>query len=156
MSVHLVSSFNTSETNDSLRNLSTNAISAQMPDKFDTLPRLSTVYLDQNRFTGTLPPTLQQSSSISALHISNNTLEISLAFPNTRNLTRLYASRNRFTDIDIAANSALIKIALDDNQFNCTLPNIETFTNLQVFSVARNHFAGSPPVVTELQQLVRL
>lgn len=137
-------------------NLSANAISGEVPDKFDTLPRLSTVYLDQNKLKGSLPLSLQESSSISSVHISNNSLEGSLAFSNARNLTQLYAARNRFTNVDITVNSALVKVALDDNQFNCTLPDISLFTSLQVFSVARNHFAGSPPNVTNLQQLVKL
>lgn len=137
-------------------NLSVNAISGEIPDKFDTLPRLSTIYIDQNKLKGSLPPTLQDSSSISSVHISNNSLEGTLIFPNARNLTQLYAARNRLTNVDISTNSALIKVALDDNQFNCTLPDIAAFTNLQVFSVARNHFAGSPPIVEELQQLVKL
>ena len=127
-----------------------------MPDKFDSLTRLGTLYLDQNALKGSLPTTLQQSSSISSLHISNNTFEGTLAFPNARNLTQLYAARNRLTDLDITANAGLIKVALDDNQFNCTLPDIEDLTDLQVFSVARNHFVGSMPNVGKLQQLVRL
>lgn len=49
-----------------------------------------------------------------------------------------------------------MKVALDDNHFNCTLPNIEAFVDLQVFSVARNHFTGSPPEASDLQKLVKL
>lgn len=139
-----------------LRNLTTNAISAELPDKFDSLPRLATIYLDQNSLKGSLPTTFKQSYSISSVHISNNTLEGPLSFPNARNLTQLYAARNRFTDLDLSANKALIKVALDDNQFNCTLPDIESLSNLQIFSVARNYFTGPPPVGSGLQNLIKL
>ena len=137
-------------------NISSNAITGTLPDKFDTLPDLTSLYLDQNALTGTIPPTLQNSTSLGSLHISNNTLDGMLYFPKANNLTQLYASRNAFTYLNIEANNALIKIALDDNQFNCTLPDLSTFTELQTFSAARNQFSGEIFDVASLAQLTKL
>jgi Leucine-rich repeat (LRR) protein len=127
-----------------------------MPDKFDNLPHLSALYLDQNQMTGQIPATLQNSSLISSIHLSNNTLDGMLYFPNAYNLTQLYASRNQFTYLNIDSNTALVKLVLDDNAFNCTLPDVQSFTDLQTFSVARNGFTGEIFDVTNLAKLVKL
>lgn len=127
-----------------------------MPDKFDNLPHLSALYLDQNQMTGQIPATLQNSSLISSIHLSNNTLDGMLYFPDAYNLTQLYASRNQFTYLNIDSNTALVKLVLDDNAFNCTLPDVQSFTDLQTFSVARNGFTGEIFDVTNLAKLVKL
>jgi Leucine-rich repeat (LRR) protein len=106
--------------------------------------------------TGPLPLTLQHSTSVSSVHLTSNAFEGLLTFPNASNLTQLYVSKNKFTDLAINANQALLKAALDDNQFNCTLPDLQGFPSLQVLSVARNQFQGSIPNVTGLRQLLKL
>lgn len=133
-----------------------NAITGNLPDKFDSLAHLNTLYLDQNQLSGEIPGTLQNSSTISSIHFNNNTLDGMLYFPNAYNLTQLYASRNRFTYLNIEANTALVKLILDDNDFNCTLPDVQAYTDLQTFSVARNHFTGEIFDVTGLSKLVKL
>ena len=112
--------------------------------------------MDQNSLSGELPSSLQNSSSLSTIDVSNNSLDGMLFFPNANNLTQLYASKNAFTYLNIDVNTALQKIVLDDNLFNCTLPNAGAFGSLQTFSVARNKFSGHPFNVTYTKELAKL
>ena len=77
-------------------------------------------------------------------------------FPNAYNLTQLYASKNAFSYLNIEANTALVKVVLDDNQINCTLPDVQAFSDLATFSVARNKFTGKPFDVSNLVKLTKL
>lgn len=120
------------------------------------LPHLNILYMDRNSLAGEIPSTLSNSSSLWSLHISNNSLDGMLYFPNAYNLSQIYASKNAFTYINIDANTALQKVVLDDNQFNCTLPNAQNFHELLTFSAARNKFTGEPFDVTDTTKLTKL
>ena len=137
-------------------NLTLNAVTGSLPDRFDSLLQLNSIFLDQNLLVGEIPISLQNSTSLSTLHIDNNTFDGMLYFPNANHLTQLYASDNSFTYLNLDSNIALQKIILDDNKFNCTLPRADTYSNLEIFSVARNRFMGQPFNLTDTQKLSKL
>lgn len=138
------------------RNLSSNALNGSLPDQFDEVTRLATVYLDENALSGTLPPTLQNSTSLSSLHLHDNQFSGMVYFPNAKNLTQLYLARNQFTYLDLEDNAALLKVTLDDNRFNCTVPDLSRMPTLQVFSAARNALTGKIRDINTLKALTKL
>ncbi|KAI5475911.1 hypothetical protein MNV49_000744 [Pseudohyphozyma bogoriensis] len=137
-------------------NISSNAISGPLPDRFASVPSLVSLYLDNNQFTGPLPASLLSSSSLSFLHLSNNSLSGSLAFPSAANLTSLYAARNQFSSLDLSGNGGLEKVVLDFNTISGPLPDLSTMPNLQIFSVSRNGFFGEVKGLEGVPNLYKL
>ncbi|KAG0150230.1 hypothetical protein CROQUDRAFT_230790 [Cronartium quercuum f. sp. fusiforme G11] len=132
------------------RNLSSNTLVGPLPDEFQKLPNLTTILLDSTGLGAEIPGSLQELPNLVSVHLSNNSFQGNVSFAAATGLTQLYLSRNKFSGpIDLTTNVKIEKVVLDDNEFTGPLPDLSILPMLKVLSVARNHFVGLPPNLTQ-------
>ncbi|CAO2039794.1 unnamed protein product [Urochloa humidicola] len=107
--------------------LEDNAISGTIPDKIGNLINLQALDLSDNHFTGTLPSSLGMLQSLYGFSVANNTLTGSIP-------------------LSIGNLSELNYLEFESNEFSGTIPRaLGNLTNLLELQLAYNNFIGSIP-----------
>jgi len=120
-------------------------------------PRITFLYLNQNKISGQLPD-FSQLDSLAVLHLSRN--ELSGSIPNFSGLPNLYnldISYNNFQGIlpDFSSTLLLRRLDIQNNRLMSPLPDINQLVNLNFFSIANNTFQEPFPNIN-LPQLTEL
>lgn len=117
------------------------------------LKGLRSISLDNNTFSGPLPPDLSSLWSIKSLFLSHNAFSGEIPdglFASMRRLKKLWLNDNRFTGripSSISnAHSKLIELRLEDNAFDGTVPTFEHISSsLLSFNASNNQLSGPIP-----------
>ena len=116
-------------------NIAGKGIQAMVPGEFGFLTHMTSLSLEGNKMTGSLPPSLEKWTRLEAFEASSNLLTGS--FPEFSHLTTL-------TSLDLSMN-----------QFTGRLPSsLSGMSSLQRFSIATNAFSG--PIPSDLWTLTDL
>nr|XP_017231396.1 PREDICTED: probable LRR receptor-like serine/threonine-protein kinase At3g47570 isoform X2 [Daucus carota subsp. sativus] len=115
--------------------------------------KLNRLFLPDNQFTGSIPPSIENISSLRYLDLRKNNLEgfIPLEVAHLANLEDLLLGSNNLSGmvpLPIYNISSLRRFDLDDNNFGGKLPADlgSTLPNLQEFYIGLNRFWGSFPL----------
>ncbi|XP_031371783.1 receptor-like protein Cf-9 [Punica granatum] len=129
-----------------------NKISGPIPEWFGRVWSNTLAYLDlsSNNFTGEIPSSICQLSSLRDLELLDNRLgTIPRCFGKLSNLSYLSISSNNFTGeipSSICQLSSLRDLDLSDNRLNGTIPRcFGKLSNLSVLSISSNNFTGEIP-----------
>uniref|UniRef100_A0A803MKC2 non-specific serine/threonine protein kinase n=1 Tax=Chenopodium quinoa TaxID=63459 RepID=A0A803MKC2_CHEQI len=135
----------------------------------NTLPRLQYLSLGSNRFTGLIPASISNSSSLNVLQLSQNHLRGHVpSLHKLQRLSRLVLSDNSLgygQDQDLnfvssLANHTLLQwLQIGQNNFKGVFPEIIcNFSSLTILALHKNNIAGEIPVcignLAKLQQFV--
>lgn len=120
-------------------------------------PRITFLYLNQNKISGQLPD-FSQLDSLAVLHLSRN--ELFGSIPNFSRLPNLYnldISYNDFQGIlpNFSSTLLLRRLDIQNNRLMSPLPDINQLVNLNFFSIANNTFQEPFPNIN-LPQLTEL
>ncbi|KAK1314201.1 putative LRR receptor-like serine/threonine-protein kinase MRH1 [Acorus calamus] len=164
--------------------LSSTGLSGSLPSDFGLhFPALQKLYIKGNRFTGSIPNSLSNASSLDLVGFSNNMftgsvpasigdlpllqcLELAGNIPSEikymEKLEELYLEDNRLEGSIPAeifqSKLHLSMLSLDQNMLSGPIPsNIGNLTNLQIFSVKENSLSSAIPLsISGLKQLIFL
>jgi Leucine-rich repeat (LRR) protein len=141
-------------------------LQGEFPIFLSHLPKLSSLYLVNNKLIGELPIDFSSFSKLELFSVRNNSLSGTIpdSIYSIPNLSHLYLSSNLFSgqlsSHAIANASALVVLDLFKNAFTGNLPDgIGHLLSLQILSLQENPgFAGStiPPSFGNLSQLKHL
>ena len=141
----------------SLRNLdlSQNSLSGTLPD-FSGLRNLIEIRLNQNRFTGNVPPPARLPSTLTHLEFVDNAL--SGAIPDLSglgSLVQLDLTGNDLTGGIPALPASLVALRLIDNDLSGTIGDLRGMTALLRLNLNDNDFSGAVPgnLPSNLQEL---
>ncbi|VAH25218.1 receptor-like protein 15 [Triticum aestivum] len=105
------------------------------------------IYLDNNKFEGTLPRNLSGNVQIMDLHDNNMSGALDISLWNLPSLAALSLARNSLTgDIhpEICKLTSLQMLDLSDNYFLGLIPHCSSTLPLQFLSISGNSLSGSP------------
>jgi hypothetical protein len=118
------------------------------------------LYLDDNRFTGSLPSELSKLSALRYFDANGNSLtgEIPLAYGKLTSLRGLNLGRNRLIgSLPVSFNEQLSQLEyliLDQNEMLGTLtPSIWQVASLAVLDLHQNRFSGGLPKIFDVNSL---
>ena len=120
-----------------LRDLSLykNILSGELPASMSTMTRPERVYIDHNRFTGSIPPSFSNLKALKHFFVYKNALNSSL-------------------DV-LAEMDSMVKLRLEENQFSGTISSsFGSLKDLEVLVLSNNDISGELP--SELGQLSKL
>ncbi|KAG6482871.1 pollen receptor-like kinase 3 [Zingiber officinale] len=114
---------------------------------------LRSISLNDNKFSGPLPPELSTLGSIRSLFLSHNAFSGEIPdglFASMRHLNKLWLDDNQFTGripSSISnAHSKLIELRLEDNAFDGTIPTFDHISStLKAFNASNNQLSGLIP-----------
>jgi len=132
--------------------LSYNGITGTLPD-LSAFTSLKTLALSNNKLSGKIPEGGSLPCKLENLYIASNTLEgvIPKSFwMNACKLKSLDLSNNRFSGelqvliqyLSKCARYSLQQLYLSSNQINGTLPDLSTFSFLEIFDISENKLNG--------------
>ncbi|XP_074577569.1 pollen receptor-like kinase 3 [Curcuma longa] len=110
---------------------------------------LHSISLNNNNFSGHLPPGFDSLQSLKSIFLSHNAFSGEIpdgAFASMRSLKKLWLNDNQFTGrIPAISNvSKLIEIRLEGNAFEGAIPSID-ISSLKSFNVSNNRLTGPIP-----------
>ncbi|XP_026434829.1 probable leucine-rich repeat receptor-like protein kinase At1g35710 isoform X1 [Papaver somniferum] len=137
-----------------------NHISGPIPTSISNLSNLQTLYLDRNRFSGTIPQDIGKLRSLIDLAFSKNNLTglIPTSICNMSNLNYLYLFGNQLSGQipqEIGRMASLTDLELAANNLNGPIPtSISNLSNLDTLYLFGNKLSGNVPV--DIGRLVSL
>ncbi|CAI0428612.1 unnamed protein product [Linum tenue] len=146
--------------------LSSNELEGQIPGTLcSDNPNgvLKELYLQNNQFTGSIPPALSNCSQLTSLHLSFNyltgTIPSSLgSLHNLQDLKLWFNQLHGEIPLEIMSIKTLETLILDFNELSGTIPaTISSCTNLNWISLSNNKLTGEiPPSIGQLSSLAIL
>ncbi|CAI0423780.1 unnamed protein product [Linum tenue] len=133
-------------------NLSSNALSGEIPPSIGALASLLVLDLSSNMLNGTIPSEIGAAVSLVKLNLNNNLLtgNIPSDINNCSSLTSLILSKNKLTGPIPAAIGDLTSLEFIDlsfNNFTGTLPKeLTNLSHLLSFNISHNNLQGELPV----------
>jgi len=125
--------------------------------------RVTTLLLNKNNLTGTIPPSIGDLSELVILDLWTNKLNGSIPseIGNLGNLTRLYLNSNELTGpipVEIGQLTNLDYLMLNGNQLSGSIPDdIAALSSLTILYLGNNLLTGGiPPVLGSMTSLVQL
>nr|KYP39987.1 putative LRR receptor-like serine/threonine-protein kinase At4g08850 family [Cajanus cajan] len=126
---------------------------------FSSFPKLLSLDISNNSFSGTIPPQIANLSRVSQLKMDDNLFSGSIPeeIGELRNLKQLILAKNQLSGtipptIGMLAN--LVKLDLSKNSISGTIPSIRNLTNIQLLRLSNNTLSGSiPPYIGDLVTL---
>ncbi|OCF54925.1 hypothetical protein L486_07581 [Kwoniella mangroviensis CBS 10435] len=135
--------------------LSQNTLST-LPDKFDSLPRLTHMNISSSSIPSSIPSSISTSASLINLDLSNNEL-VGNVHLSASMLKSVDLSNNRLTSFSISPNgmNTLSKVVLSNNEFRGELPDLSGLRSLQSLDLSYNN-TGPLFDISNLTNLTRL
>ena len=88
-----------------------NSLTGTISSRIGNLRNLEFVFLNGNKFSGSLPTEIEDLSSLSSWHLADNFLEGPVILPDSGSLAR---------------------VSLDNNKFTGSFPEVKSYNNLEV------------------------
>ena len=125
-----------------------NQLTGAIPD-LSQLTALTSLRLEGNKLTGTIPAALGQNTALTNLHLYDNQLTgtIPAELGQLTSLTHLHLQNNRLTGPIRQLNGlhAIEQLNLSGNHLDGTLTNLSTLTNLKYLHLQNNNLTGTVP-----------
>ncbi|XP_010249615.1 PREDICTED: probable leucine-rich repeat receptor-like protein kinase At5g63930 [Nelumbo nucifera] len=144
---------NTSQANNlAYLDLSSNLLSAEIPDCWTNWPMLSVVKLESNNLSGNIPISMGSLTQLQSLHLRNNNLTgvLPSSLQNCTNLLTLDIGENEFSgSIPAWMGRSLAQLKILDlrsNKFGGRIPpELCHLAELQIMDLAHNKLSGAIP-----------
>ncbi|KAE8699096.1 hypothetical protein F3Y22_tig00110596pilonHSYRG00040 [Hibiscus syriacus] len=126
-------------------------ISGPFPDILFGLPKLTYVYIENNKLSGQIPVSIGRLTQLEALSLAENrfTGPIPSSISKLNRLTQLNLGKNLLTGKfpeGIKQLRNLTYLNLEQNKLSGTIPDIfKSFPDLRILSLTRNAFSGKIP-----------
>ncbi|KAL2973458.1 hypothetical protein AAZX31_14G046500 [Glycine max] len=140
--------------------ISYNRFSGTIPQQIANLSRVSRLIMDDNLFNGSIPISMMKLSSLSWLNLASNKLSgyIPKEIGQLRSLKYLLLGFNNLSGTippTIGMLANLVELNLSSNSISGQIPSVRNLTNLESLKLSDNSLSGPiPPYIGDLVNLI--